>query len=147
MKSLQLAFAVDPKPDGSLLEYRLFNTRGHSQMVQGNAAVEQNFVKVLLTNPGSNFFDATQGGGIILLAGLAVDDREFQSRKVEIAQCILRAEEQIRTSQAGLTLPTSERLTQAEILEISFNQDESTWTVRIALHMEDGNVLRVLLGH
>lgn len=142
--SLQCVWATSDAPNGSQLEARLFSKKGESRLVEGNRAVEQSFVKLLLTDPGTNQQFPGSGSGLVKIAGQKVTPDTEQARITEIAQAIIAAEEQLVQSQVGLSLTPAERLATVDIDFIRYDGD--TWSIQVRLNMEDGNALRVLLG-
>ena len=147
MFALQIAYADREPLSGSKLDYRLFSKKSRASVkVSGNRAVEQNIVKILLTNPGSDYFNQTLGGGLPLILSQSVSPDNLQTRRTEVGQAIIRTEEQLIASQVGLTLTPAERLSRIDIKRLDFDPSVSSWIIELALFMEDGNVSQVLLG-
>lgn len=147
MLSLQVAFAESEPLSGSKLEYRIFNRKGTSKVVNGNRAVEQHLIKLLLTDPGTDLFNPTLGAGLNKAIRTPVTEHNLQTVKADIGQAIIRAQGQMVSSQAGLTIPASERLLSVDIRRLEFDDSNRVWKIELKMNMEDGNVLRVLLGN
>lgn len=146
MKDLQVFYPVDENPDGSELRIRLFSPNGNSQVVEGNAKIEQCVAKLLRTNPNTDYFNPGLGSGMPKILARTVDRFNFQARQAEMAQSIVRVESQILSSQGGLTLPPSERLRSITIRRLEFDFDTNTWNIDLKLTMEDDNAGRILLS-
>ncbi len=140
MKSLQIAF---PDSDGRL-GYGLF-VSGQSKAVSGNPAIEQLAAKLLLTDIGTDLQNPTLGGSLRERTAQYVTRDTLRARVSEIGRSVVLVENQIRSTQAGLTLPAAERLLSIDIEKLDYEFSTSAWTIRLHLRMEDGNVRRVLL--
>ena len=140
MRQLQVAF---PDENG-LLRYGLF-VDGQSKQVSGNPAIEQLVAKLLQTDIGTDLQNPTLGGSLRERTAQYVTRDTLRARISEIGRSIVLVEEQIRSSQAGLSLPAAERLLTIDIEELSYDFEQQNWIIRLHIKMEDGNAGRVLL--
>ena len=146
MINLQVAFPEKQADGREILRYRIFNPDGISRAIEGNPSVEQLVAKILLTDPNTDLFTPSAGAGMRKIATRPVTAQSLNTRKSEIMLAVLRCQEQIISSQAGWDLPPSEKLSELEIVALDYSSNSLTWTVDLEVHMEDGNVERVLLG-
>lgn len=144
MKGLQVAFPEVNEDGESVLKYRIFD-KGRSKMVSGNPAVEQYVAKLLLTDANTSFYYPKYGSGLKRVLKQAVTPETLQTRRAEMSRAVVRVEDQIKATQAGTSLPDTERLLSIEIQGIDYDPEIFTWSIRLKLNMEDGNALRVLL--
>ena len=138
MVNLQIAF---PDEKG-VLRFAIFS-KGASKAVAGNPSAIQLVAKILLTDPGTDLFNPSSGGGLTRVLSRRVTDDNFSTLQAEMGMAIMRAEQEIRASQAGTSLPARERLKSIEVRRLVYGG--GTWTIDLKLTMEDGNVKRALL--
>lgn len=98
------------------------------------------FIKVLMTTPGSDSFDKQLGGGIQKLPGSNVQGAHTLLARV--ASTVLRVAEQIRSRNEGLDLPNDERLHSVNILGLDFKRGDPT-SVEVRLTINTFSVLGV----
>lgn len=143
MRTLQVIFAE--ASDESKLRFGLFS-KGNSKYVTGNPSVEMLVGKVLLTDPGTNKFSPGSGGGLRAFMKQPVTKDNVRSRCAELAQIVIRVEQEVVASQKGLDLAPAERLRRVELENTDYNFTEGRWTIRLKILMEDDNVKRLLLA-
>jgi hypothetical protein len=91
------------------------------------------FVKVLLTTPGSDDFDKTIGGGLNTLSGKTGD--AAYTFLAQVALTLVRTGEFIRQRNSNLPLPNDEKLQSVEVISIDFaNNDPSSIEARIRVN-------------
>lgn len=139
MITLQVAY---PDEEG-ILRYRIFN-KGVSRAITGNRAVIQQVTKTLLTDPGTDQFDPTLGGGLRKV--IQKNQREVNPSvtQAELGTAISRTEDQILNSQPDLPLTEEEQLESVDVLLLE-EQDDGNWKIDLKVNMADGNIKRVLL--
>jgi len=115
----------------SQLVFRFSRT---GRLVGGLPKLVQTFVKVLLTTPGSDIYDAEHGGNLMALQKSSSGRHDKNLHVGAFAAAVARAEEQITRVQAttrGLTLP--ERLLSASLLSVNFDPQTLSVEGRIRL--------------
>lgn len=113
-----------------------------STSVSGIAALTQRFLKVLLTTPRSSYEHPDEGGGVYGLLGDNIDDGvsgDLLSAAVDGVSEYLAADPHF------FKLPSSERLSSAEVVQASVDKDAQTVSVsiRITNHLGESSTSEV----
>lgn len=96
--------------------------------IYGISALVQRFLKILLTTPGSSYENVDEGGGVRRMLGLA--DGEELSEAL-LTDAVTLVTQYMLEDPQYTSLPPSERLQEAEILNSSW--DKNTQTANIAI--------------
>lgn len=140
------SLAVLGRTMGNLLEAALvlaYPTRPTT--LSGMQLLVQMWVKEFLTTPGSDVFDREAGGGAGKIAGSAnIVDVNITSN---ITIAVQRTNQSIIKRQSGNnTIPRSERLLSAEILQVSSSAADQTIKLDVEIKNQSGAIVRVGLG-
>jgi hypothetical protein len=144
VRSLYIITDSDTFTNSSLYEY-VVGTR--SETVTGVRKVTQQFIKLLMTTPGSDTFDTSSGGGLSKLPGQL--QRNPHAVLATIAQSIIKVANELRDSQQGTRLPPSEKLRSIDIVELSFAKGDKTSVnvdVRVITHSKTSMPVSLALG-
>lgn len=126
--------AVDAK---SLLRLRLGR---HAGKVSGILRLLQLFVKLLFTTPGSDIFFPESGGGGLRNLGASFGREQGNIVVGDIVVAVNATQRQILAIQArDPSIPRSERLLAATVLEAVYNQYQSSLNVVIEVVSHAGN--------
>jgi hypothetical protein len=106
------------------------------QWSEGLHKLVQQYSKLLLTSPGSNYFRLDEGGGIPQLAGVPIKDLTAKNLIIQIMQGAKAVEKQIKRSQAGRNMPKEEKLLEAVIVDARYTQQAAGIAVKIRLENE-----------
>lgn len=109
-----------------------------SNTVSGILKLVQNLVKMMLTTPGTDNFDASVGTIINGLFKRGVTASSAQLLKMDIMISIQDLERQIHDIQAGLPIPDDERLKEIQIQTVNFDAASGVWQIQIAVLSEAG---------
>ncbi len=82
------------------------------------------FVKLLLTTPGSDSFDKASGGGMQKIPGSITMPPHMALAQVAVT--IHKVADQIRAKQENIGLPNSEKLQSVDILRLNFAKKDRT---------------------
>lgn len=124
----------------SLLKFRIGDTPGR---VSGLTRLIQLFVKVLLTNPGSDIFNKNFGGGALKNVGSTFGVDEGTSIKADFTIAVDSTVRQIISIQSrNASIPRDERLLTARVVGVTFNRASSSLFVNIEVLSQDGNAVR-----
>lgn len=114
----------------SKIEFRVGNMPG---TVGGISQLIQNFIKLLLQDPGSDIFARNLGGGLLRAVGQQTS-KSGQSLVADLQMGVDRTRKQIMTLQAGdRQLRPSEKLLYARLLDARFLVSELTVMGKIML--------------
>ncbi len=95
-------------------------------MTSGLAKVLAQFLKVLLTSPGSDLARPTIGVGLRQVLGKMVPNNNAASILAVVTQYVANAALQVTQSQTGGRIPASEHLLQAQIVELGLDPNDPT---------------------
>lgn len=115
-----------------------FTFGNRSNTVRGILRLVQMVVKMLLTTPGSDHFDASVGTIILGLFKRGVSDSSVQLLKMDIMVSIQDLERQIQDIQAGQPVPDDERLREIQIRNVQFLPESGEWQIQISVLSEAG---------
>lgn len=106
--------------------------------ISGVDRLIQLFVKVLFQTPGTDIFYRDIGGGLMSLrrGGTAGD---MNALSADIAAAVRKAEKDVKTMQAGMNLPASEKLVKMDVLRIRPDSGTGDVNVLLALTTVGGN--------
>lgn len=124
----------------SLLKFRIGETPGR---VSSLTRLIQLFVKVLLTNPGSDIFNKNLGGGALKNVGSTFGIDEGTNLKANFTISVDTTVRQIIAIQSrNASIPRDERLLTARVVGVTFNRASSSLFVNIEVLSQDGNAAR-----
>jgi hypothetical protein len=132
-------------PGGSSLAF--YDLGKHPWMTQGKYRVLQNFVKLLMTTPGSDIFSPSSGGGLQQLIVRNVSPGSEPAISGEIETKTMAVTNQIIQSQAlDPTIPAAERLLSSSIDNILVSAPQGTVSVSLSLRFHDGTKISTAVG-
>ncbi len=114
----------------------LFEIGNNPPILTGLNKLTQITLVTILTDPGSDKFDDF-GGGLFQLLGLPVNPDDLTDIRSTVSVVISDSEEQILAEQDDDSLPSSERLTRIELLDVRLSP-EFELEVDISIINEDG---------
>jgi len=125
----------------SLLRFRIGETPG---MVRGIMRLLQLFVKVLLSNPESDIFNKSMGGGLLKGIGSTFGSEEGEGIRASATIAIDRTSRQIIAIQSrDGTLPRDERLLNAKLVGATFSRASSSMFLSIEVVSQTGKPARL----
>lgn len=128
---LSSRFTLTPQ---SLLEFTLGE---RVRAVTGIQKLVQNFVRILLRNPGTNLFHPRSGGGLTDVVGTNLDTRDRVA--ADIAVSVSRTRQHIVGTQTpDRTIPDSERLLSADVSSLDVDPINAAVYVTILLRSHSG---------
>lgn len=96
----------------------------HLDIISGLNKVIAQFIKVLMTTPGSDSFDKTLGGGLQKLPGST--SRAPYAALTKVALMLVNTAVSIQQRQFNLSIPNEEKLQSVEVLYIDFVKGDTT---------------------
>jgi hypothetical protein len=127
----------------SLLRFRIGDTPG---AVQGILRLLQLFVKLLLSEPGTDIFNKDMGGAALRNVGVTFNAGEGDTIKADFTIAVDRVARQIIGIQSrNGRLPRNERLLNARLLGATFSRSTGSLFVNIEVVSQDGTPARVNL--
>jgi len=137
---LSRTFTVTSK---SLLRFRIGDTPGRTQ---GINRLVQLFIKLLLSNPGSDRFNRQLGGGALKNVGSNFDAVEGNTIKADFTIAIDRTARQIISLQSrDGSLPADERLLSATLVGATFSRASAALFINVELVPQSGRPARLNL--
>lgn len=106
--------------------------------VTGISALVQRFLKVLLTNKGTNFHALDEGGGLLGMVGLADGEKIAEGLLVD---AVSEVEAYFKEDPKFAELDPSERLLNAEVLSSSWDRNSQTAAISIQITNQLGETL------
>jgi hypothetical protein len=103
------------------------------EFFQGYQKLVAQFLKLLMTTPGSGVFARNSGGGLQKFPG-SVQKSPHQSLTA-VSQAIFNTAEQLIASQSGVDMPPAEKLRNVEIARIDFAKGDPT-SVEVGLRIK-----------
>lgn len=130
---LSRTFTVTAK---SLLRFRIGDTPGRTQ---GINRLVQLFVKLLLSNPGSDRFNRNLGGGALRNVGRTFNAVEGETVKADFTIAVDRTARQIISLQSrNGSLPADERLLTASLIGATFSRSSAALYMSVELVAQSG---------
>lgn len=127
----------------SLLRFRIGDTPG---AVSGVMRLLQLFVKLLLSNPGTDIFNKTTGGGALRNVGASFGAGDAQAIKADFVIAVDRVARHIVGLQSrNGALPRDERLLSARLTGATFSRATGSLFVNIEVLSQLGTSARVNL--
>ncbi len=120
-----------------------FNKRGR---VRGITKAIQQFVKLLLTTPGSDIFHKAQGAGLGRVVGARMGRKELEAQVGLLTDSINRTSKQMVTSQLRQFMPDDERLKKVTVLKVRFDPNQAEFSVRLVFETMAGREAITDLG-
>jgi len=117
-------FVITSKEDYSNVTSFIYEVGKTATFVSGIQKLIGQFVFLLLKTPDSGVFARGKGGGLLSIIGTN-PNQKFQATTL-VAQRILNTGDQLRESQAGSDLPSSEKLRSVTILNIGNTKGDPT---------------------
>jgi len=137
---LSRTLTITPK---SVLRFRIGDTPGR---VSGLTRLLQLFVKILLTNPGSDIFNPNLGGGALKNVGVSFGIDQGTNIRADFIISVGRTVRQVIAIQSrNSSIPRDERLLTANVVGVTFNREAASLFVSIEVLSQDGNATRVNL--
>lgn len=106
-------------------------------VAEGMVRLVQNFIRLLLTTPGSDIFRPSAGGNLQALIG-SVTDRSGVALRAQVSQAVTRTLTQLLREQSP-TLPPEDRYQSATVLDVQFSPSTATLSVQIRLQNMAGD--------
>jgi hypothetical protein len=131
-----IAATADTIQDGTLDSTARYEVK--NAVVSGATKTLQRYIKLLLTEPGSDAFHKTAGGGLLLLAGMTIDIENPSVLTGHIVTAARRAEEQLIASQINRRLSNDEKLSSIRILDVAFDKSQVSILVQVLMTMVSG---------
>jgi hypothetical protein len=103
--------------------------------IEGIDRLIQLFVKVLFQTPGTDIYHKTIGGGLLRIRRNSTISGDYNAISSEIAAAIRKADQDVKAMQAGLTIPSEEKLVSTEILRI--RPDPNTQDINVLLALKN----------
>jgi hypothetical protein len=120
----------------SLLRFRLGRV---PSKVNGILRLVQVFIRILLANPGSSIFNPELGGGVLRTVGKTFGRQEAGSMVADFIVAVDNVKRQVISLQARQgSLPASERLLDARVVESRFDVQLSALIVKIEILSQAG---------
>lgn len=116
------------------------------QQTTGLHKLVQQFVKVLMTRPGTNAFNLKEGGGILTLVGTLTDEKNVRNVIARVMLAVKNTTKMIRSSRTNLRLPASERLKEVRVVDVRPDPRTTGINVRLILESEDGTPALANIG-
>jgi len=127
----------------SVLRFRIGDTPGK---VVGILRLLQLFVKILISDPGSDIFNKDLGAGALTNLGSNFGEDEGQNIKADFTIATDRAARQIVAIQSRNSgIPRDERLLSAKVLGTTFSRATASLFVTVEVISQDGTPARVNL--
>lgn len=127
----------------SILKFVIGDTPG---MVCGILRLLQLFVKVLLSNPGSDIFDKTMGGALLRSIGTTFGSEEGNNIRANAVVAVDTTAKQIIAIQSrDGTLPRDERLLAAVLTGATFSRASSSMFLSVEVTNQTGKPARLNL--
>jgi hypothetical protein len=107
--------------------------------LQGIERTVQIFIKLLLQTPGSDKFEPTVGGGLLMILGKTFSKDNSSLLQSQAVTAVNRTRDQIVSLQTkNSRIPSDERLLTANIEAVGFNALITSLTMRVILTMVSG---------
>lgn len=127
----------------SLLRFRMGNTPGR---VNGVLRLLQLFVKILLSEPGSDIFNKQVGGGLLRNIGATFGSEEGDTIRADATVAVDRAARQVISVQSrDGTLPRDERLLNASLVGATFSRSSGSMFLSVEVVSQTGVPARLNL--
>jgi len=127
----------------SLLRFRIGDTPGK---VVGILRLLQLFVKILISDAGSDIFNKDLGAGALTNLGSSFGEDEGQNIKADFTIAVDRTARQIVAIQSRNSgIPRDERLLSAKLLGTTFSRSTASLFVTVEVVSQDGTPARVNL--
>ena len=121
---------------GSIVEYKIGNK---TKTVNGILRLTQMFIRYLLTSPGSDIFNPTEGGGLQDIVGVVGTTGKNSSVLGALSQAVRKTSEDIIRTQRSLTnLPLEARLLSARLLDLASTKNTDSAQMRILIESYAG---------
>jgi uncharacterized protein (UPF0254 family) len=140
--------------DVNAYSYNASNTRRNSKIdigigsiagiSSGQSYLVQRFIKLLLTESGSNAFNQDEGTDFIKISGI-YSPRDENMIKGKISNAIRDVERFMRDTQDSITDPSS-KLISATLLSVKWSEDRQSVSVSVSLLDENGNSTNISTG-
>jgi hypothetical protein len=131
---------LSSRPDLTPRAGIFFDINVGGRVAEGQVRLVQNFLKLLLTTPGSDIFLPGSGGGLLSFVG-SVTDPSGASLRSSATQGVDRAKTQLLGFQAGdASLSDDERIRSASVLAVDFDVATATLSLRVRLQSLSGEI-------
>jgi hypothetical protein len=105
--------------------------------VTGIDKLVQTVALVLMTNPGRSIIDEEKGGGVRALIGSNIDPDDPAELFADIRLMVDRTRDYVVQSQINTTRPTSERLSDLQLVDVVLDEYSSEVGILIAVVNEE----------
>ncbi len=120
-------------------EYRMdFGFPRIPKVVEGIQKLVQHVTKQLLTTPGTHRSDPSMGAGLKRLLRKPVGFLEIEDVYSQLQLSIAQTEDQIQLSQEGEELPSDERLSTINVVEVNLDEETAEWILVLEILSESG---------
>jgi phage baseplate assembly protein W len=116
------------------------------QWTSGIHKLTQQFVKVLLTTPGTSLFRPDEGGGLQEMVGGAFSREEARVIASRAMLAVNRTTDQVKASQSRRGIPKAERLQTAIIEDVAFDPQTGGLNLKVLLRSEAGHITIANMG-
>ena len=120
-----------------------FNLRGAKEQVSGRNALLQLITLNILNARGSNVYNVNKGNSVASLIGGTYNKDEADVVKTLIALAIDEVEQQIIQEQNAINFSADkldEKLKSMEVYKVDYNENESSWDVKILVKTAANNI-------
>jgi hypothetical protein len=101
-----------------------FVAGSHLRKVTGLLKAMQQFIKVMMTSPGTDIFHKTYGGGLLSTLSTNLDYENSAPMIGQILASLSRTSKQIISSQASKRLPADEKLKSVVLLDLKLSKQD-----------------------
>lgn len=101
-----------------------FKAGSHLRKVTGLLKIMQQFIKVMMTTPGSDIFHKTYGGGLLSVLSTNIDYDNSAPMIGQILTALSRTSKQIISAQSAKRLPADEKLKSVVLLDLKLSKQD-----------------------
>lgn len=123
-RPLQSIYVLTDKENFAISSIYSYELGDRPEMLTGAGKAVAQFIKVLMTTPGTDMFDKGLGGGLQKFPGSKTQGTHVILARAAMA--VQKAADQIRARNANLKIPPEENLQSIEILAIDFIKGDPT---------------------
>lgn len=109
--------------------------------VSGISKAFQQFLKLLLTSPGTDLFNPDSGGGLGRPAGVLIKPENEQGMATRVHVAVKKCVQDMRRAQQGIQISPEEKLLDVKVLGVFFNQANLELQIRMEFQTQSGAAL------